>query len=406
MTPIEVRGKYNKAVVYAVSLDSAVIGQLTTLLNQDSISGSTIRIMPDTHAGAGCVIGTTMTITDKVIPNLVGVDIGCGMHLAKLKEQRIELPKLDSVIRKKIPSGFNIRESNHKYCNNTSIEKLKCSASIYYDRAYKSLGTLGGGNHFIEMNKDDEGNVYLVVHTGSRYLGKQVADYYQDKAWKNLQRGNRDKLVKETISRLTAEGRQLEINKAIQHIKDTTVSVPRELAYCDSELFDDYIHDMKLVQEYAHWNRKAIVDTICKEMKLHIDYELETIHNYIDTENMILRKGAVSANLGEHLLIPINMRDGSLMCVGKGNKEWNCSAPHGAGRLMSRSEARSTLSMQKYREDMKKAGIYSTSICRETIDECADAYKPMEDILECITETVEVEKIIKPIYNYKESTAE
>lgn len=314
------------------------------------------------------------------------------MLSVKLKEHCVELPKLDSVIRKEIPSGFDIRESNHKYCDNVSIEKLSCSAGINLERAYKSLGTLGGGNHFIELDKDGEGNVYLVVHTGSRNLGKQVAEYYQDKAWKKLKSEDRGKIIKENIAQLTSEGRQTEINETIEKIKSSSELVTHELAYCKEGLFDDYIHDMKIAQEYACWNRKAIVDTICKAMKLHVEEKFETIHNYIDTEDMILRKGAVSAKLGERLLIPMNMRDGSLICIGKGNPDWNYSAPHGAGRLMSRSQAKQTLSMTKYREDMKKAGIYTTSVCKSTLDECADAYKSMSEIVECIKDTATIEK--------------
>lgn len=396
---IELKGKYNTAKVFTDNIESSAIGQITALLNQKSIEGNTVRIMPDVHSGAGCVIGTTMTIKDKVIPNLVGVDIGCGMSCAKLDSKRIELPKLDSVIHKEIPAGFSIRSKEHKYCENIEIEKLRCSKKVNLDRAYKSLGTLGGGNHFIELNTDKNGDVYLVVHTGSRNLGKQVAEYYQEEAWKRLKTGNREQLIKEKIEELTREGKQTEIENAIKEIRSTVEVVPRELAYCEGDLFDDYIHDMKIVQEFAWWNRAAIVDTITKAMKVKIDEEFQTIHNYIDTKNMILRKGSVSAQARKKLLIPMNMRDGSLICLGKGNPDWNYSAPHGAGRLMSRSEAKQRVGMKEFKESMQ--GIYTTCINKSTIDESPMAYKPMEEIINNIGDTVEILEVIKPIYNFK-----
>ena len=400
---IELRGKHNSCKVYTDNVDSATIGQLTALLNQKSIEGSTIRIMPDTHAGKGCVIGTTMTLTNKVIPNLVGVDIGCGMSCVKLNTKRLELPKLDSVIHKQVPAGFNIRERSgrHKYWKEIDLEELHCAKHVDIDRAYNSIGTLGGGNHFVEVNTDSDGNLYLVVHTGSRNLGKQVAEYYQEEAWKRLKDGNRGELVKQKIAELTAQGRQSEIENAIKEIKNTVEVVPHELAYCEGDLFDSYIHDMKIVQEFAYWNRAAIVDTITKAMKVKIDEEFQTIHNYIDTENMILRKGAVSAQAGEKLIIPINMRDGSLICIGKGNKDWNESAPHGAGRLLSRSQAKQSLTVSEFKKTMKEAGIYTTSVGQDTLDEAPMAYKPMQEIIDNIQDTVDIIEIIKPIYNFK-----
>lgn len=375
----ELEGKYNDCKVFTDNVDETCIGQLITLLNQESIQDSIIRIMPDAHAGAGCVIGTTMTITDKVIPNLVGVDIGCGMYTVKLKEKRIELPKLDSIIRKRIPSGGNIhvRSGQHKYAKNIDIEQLLClgknNCKVSEAIAVCSVGTLGGGNHFIEIDKDEDSNLYLVVHTGSRRLGKAVAEYYQKRAF-------------EELSKL--------------------LSIPYELAYCVGTLYDDYIHDMKIVQEYAYWNRKAIADTIIKEMKLHTVEEFETIHNYIDMEHMILRKGAVSARKEEKILIPMNMRDGSLLCMGKGNEDWNYSAPHGAGRLMSRSQAKENITLSAFKKTMKEADIYSTSVTRDTIDESPFAYKPMEEIVENIKDTVEIINVIRPIYNFKASVKE
>ena len=398
---LELRGKYNNCKVFTDNVDNATIGQLIALMNQSSVAGSQIRIMPDTHAGKGCVIGTTMTIGNKVIPNLVGVDIGCGMAVAELKETRIDLPKLDSVIRKKVPSGFSIRDKAHKFLRNVDLEELYCYKNINVDRAEKSLGTLGGGNHFIEVDISESGQLYLVVHTGSRNLGKQVAEYYQDLAWKSLKNGNKGELIKAKIDELKAAGRQSEIEAEIAKIQSTTESVPKELAYCEGELFDKYIHDMKITQEYAYWNREAILDTIVDEMHLHVVEQWQTIHNYIDTENMILRKGSVSAQAGEKLIIPMNMRDGSLICIGKGNTDWNYSAPHGAGRLMSRSEAKQSISMSEFKKTMSDAGIYSTSVNKSTIDESPMAYKPMQEIIDNIGDTVEIVNIIKPIYNFK-----
>lgn len=398
---LELRGKYNNCKVFTDNVDNATIGQLIALMNQSSVAGSQIRIMPDTHAGKGCVIGTTMTIGNKVIPNLVGVDIGCGMAVAELKETRIDLPKLDSVIRKKVPSGFSIRDKAHKFLRNVDLEELYCYKNINVDRAEKSLGTLGGGNHFIEVDISESGQLYLVVHTGSRNLGKQVAEYYQDLAWKSLKNGNKGDLIKAKIDELKAAGRQSEIEAEIAKIQSTVESVPKELAYCEGELFDKYIHDMKITQEYAYWNREAILDTIVDEMHLHVVEQWQTIHNYIDTENMILRKGSVSAQAGEKLIIPMNMRDGSLICIGKGNPDWNYSAPHGAGRLMSRSEAKQSISMSEFKKTMSDAGIYSTSVNKSTIDESPMAYKPMQEIIDNIGDTVEIVNIIKPVYNFK-----
>lgn len=398
---IELKGKYNTCKVFTDNVDNATIGQLIALMNQSSVAGSQIRIMPDTHAGKGCVIGTTMTISNKVIPNLVGVDIGCGMAVAELKETRIDLPKLDSVIRKKVPSGFSIRDKAHKFLRNVDLEELYCYKNINVDRAEKSLGTLGGGNHFIEVDISESGQLYLVVHTGSRNLGKQVAEYYQDLAWKSLKNGNKGELIKAKIDELKAAGRQSEIEAEIAKIQSTIESVPKELAYCEGELFDKYIHDMKITQEYAYWNREAILDTIVDEMYLHVVDQWQTIHNYIDTENMILRKGSVSAQAGEKLIIPMNMRDGSLICIGKGNPDWNFSAPHGAGRLMSRSEAKQSISMSEFKKTMSDAGIYSTSVNKSTIDESPMAYKPMQEIIDNIGDTVEIVNIIKPVYNFK-----
>ncbi len=369
---IELKGKYNEAKIFTDTVDEASISQVMLLLNQEFVKESRIRLMPDIHAGMGCTIGTTMTIGDKIVPNLVGVDIGCGMETIRIKESHIELQKLDKLIYEKIPSGFQVREKTHRYFEKINLKDLYRYKHINPARAEKSLGTLGGGNHFIEADRDDEGNIYLVVHSGSRHLGLEVANVYQEAGYREL--NGTDKNVKRT-------------------------NIPRQLAYVSFELFDQYIHDMKIVQKYAALNRQAMVDEIIKGMKLHVLEQFTTIHNYIDTEAMILRKGAVSARKGERILIPINMRDGSLICIGKGNEDWNQSAPHGAGRLMSRSEAKESFTVSEFKKQM--AGIYTTSVNKDTLDECPMAYKGMEDIVENIRDTADVQRVIKPIYNFK-----
>ena len=396
---IELKGKYNEAKVFTDVIDESSISQIILLLNQEFISGSKIRLMPDVHAGAGCTVGTTMTITDKVVPNLVGVDIGCGMETIKIKEKHIELQQLDKLIYEKIPSGFHIREKPHHYLDNIYLEKLYCYDYINPIRAEKSLGTLGGGNHFIEANKDKEGNIYIVIHSGSRHLGLEVANYYQQEGYKALN-GCSKTDIDAMIITLKAQGRQKEIQKTIKALKNTKISsIPKQLAYVTGNLFLQYIHDMQIIQEYAEWNRKAMMYEIVKGMKLHVIEQFTTIHNYIDTESMILRKGAVSAKKGEKLLIPINMRDGSLICIGKGNDDWNQSAPHGAGRLMSRSAAKKSFTVSEFQKQMND--VYTTSVNKDTLDECPMAYKNMEDIVNNIGDTVEILEVIKPIYNFK-----
>lgn len=396
---IELKGKYNEAKIFTDVVDEASISQVLLLLNQEFTAGSKIRLMPDIHAGAGCTIGTTMTITDKIVPNLVGVDIGCGMETVKIKESHIELQKLDKLIYEKIPSGFNVREKTHRYFDEVNLEDLFCYRSIDPGRAEKSLGSLGGGNHFIEANKDEEGNIYIVVHSGSRHLGLEVANYYQEEGCKRLN-GTSKKDIDGLIADLKAQGKEREIQKSITALKNTKrTNIPRQLAYVSEELFEQYIHDMKIVQRYAELNRQAMMDEIIKGMKVHVTEQFTTIHNYIDTEAMILRKGAVSARKGEKLLIPINMRDGSLICVGKGNDDWNQSAPHGAGRLMSRSAAKESFTVSEFKNQM--SGIYTTSVNKDTLDECPMAYKGMDDIVNNIGDTVTIVQIIKPIYNFK-----
>lgn len=396
---IELKGKYNKAKIFTDIVDDASIEQVQLLLNQEFVSGSRIRLMPDIHAGAGCTIGTTMTITDKIVPNLVGVDIGCGMEVIRLEEKALDLEKLDKLIYDKIPSGFNIREVTHQYFEKCRIQDLRCADKVNLYRAEKSLGTLGGGNHFIEGNKDDKGNIYIVVHSGSRHLGLETAEYYQNQAYRVLN-GTSVEDQRRLIRDLKEQGREKEIQSALLQLKERTgTNIPRQLAYVSGDLFESYIHDMKIVQEFAVYNRRAMIEEIVKGMELHIAEEFTTIHNYIDTENRILRKGAVSAEKGERLLIPINMRDGSLICTGKGNEDWNRSAPHGAGRLMSRTKAVKTFTVPEFEKQME--GIYTTSVNQNTLDECPMAYKSMEDIINNIGDTVKIETIIKPIYNFK-----
>ena len=397
----ELTGKYGSAKIFTDLVEEKALAQISKLLDQEFIKDSKIRIMPDVHAGAGCTIGTTMTITDKVCPNLVGVDIGCGMHVVNLGKVKFDLVKLDKFIRDHIPSGFNIRTEPHSYIGLTWLNNLRCCDHIDMNRARLSLGTLGGGNHFIELDKDDDDNVYLVVHSGSRHLGLEVAGYYQKLAEDQVCCKDKES-IENLIAMLKSEGRHREIQMAIERRKRLISDIPKELSYISGTLFDDYINDMQIIQRYAAMNRCAMIDDIITYMEIEDDQvldEFETVHNYIDTVNMILRKGAVSAKAGELLLIPINMRDGSLICVGKGNPDWNYSAPHGAGRLMSRAEARKTFSVEAFKDSMD--GIYTTSISAETLDECPMAYKPIESIIDNIGDTVEIEKIIRPIYNFK-----
>lgn len=395
---IELRGKYAEAKVFTDVVDNESISQVIDLLNQPYIVGSRVRMMPDIHAGAGCTIGTTMTINDKVCPNLVGVDIGCGMETIRISESHFDPKKLDMVIRKGIPSGFSIRDNEHQLADRARLEELYCVKHIDITRAKKSIGTLGGGNHFIEADKDDVGNIYVVVHSGSRHLGLEIANYYQEAAYKVLTSYDPAE-IEAMISSLKAAGRQREIEAALKNMKSKATKIPKPLAYVEGELFEQYIHDMKIAQHYAYLNRRAMIDVIVQGMKFHVIEQFATIHNYIDVDNMILRKGAVSAQLGEKLLIPINMRDGSLICTGKGNEDWNYSAPHGAGRLMSRSKAKEIFTVSEFKKQMD--GIYTTSVGQSTLDECPMAYKNIGDIVDNITPTVSIDSIIKPIYNYK-----
>lgn len=396
-----VKGKYNEAIIFTDVVEETAIDQIQILCNQAFVAGSKIRIMPDVHTGAGATIGTTMTIKDKIVPNLVGVDIGCGMETLKIKNKHIELQKLDKLIYEKIPAGFNIRENPHHYMEDIDLTALRClkNAKINLNRAERSLGTLGGGNHFIEVNKDSHNALYITIHSGSRHLGLEVAKYYQEMAYHALNQ-NAPEDIEALIVEYKKTGRTIEIQRAIEDLKAANTSnVPKALAYVEGQWMVDYLHDMKIVQEYAALNRKAMMCELVKGMKLKEIESFTTIHNYLDTDHMILRKGAVSAQINEQLLIPINMRDGSLICRGKGNPDWNYSAPHGAGRLMSRNTAKNTFTLSDYKKEM--AQVYTTSVNRETLDECPMAYKTMDDIVKNIGDTVEIVEIIKPIYNFK-----
>ena len=400
----EIKGKFGAAKVFAEIAEESAVAQITALCNQPVSEGAKIRIMPDVHTGAGCTIGTTMTVTDKAIPNLVGVDIGCGMETVRLKEKHIELQKLDKLIYKTIPSGFDVRETPHRFAGQFDRSALFCTGQIHVPRAMQSIGSLGGGNHFIEADQGEDGSIYLVIHSGSRHLGVEVARYYQEEAYRQLNEASEDE-KQALIAALRAEGKEKQIQKALKALAaERRTDVPKHLAYTAGELFTRYIHDMKLTQQFAALNRRAMMDELIRGMGLHIAEQFTTIHNYIDTEHMILRKGAVSARLGEKLLIPMNMRDGSLICIGKGNDDWNQSAPHGAGRLMSRSEAKSSFTVSEFKKQM--TGIFTTTVGSGTLDECPMAYKPMEAITGCIGDTVEILETIRPIYNFKAGAEE
>ena len=377
--------------IFAKTIEETALKQIRELGDFEAYADSKIRIMPDCHAGMGCTIGTTLEIKDKVTPNLVGVDIGCGMLTVQLKEENIDLEELDSVVNTFVPSGFNIHSKQQAEFDFGRL----IVESLNIDRAKKSIGTLGGGNHFIEVGKNSVGELFLVIHSGSRNIGGQVAKHYQNIAIANL--ASNSKELKDLIVKLKAEGRDKEIGKAIKSLSKPTVN--KDLAYLTGEDFDNYMHDMKVMQEYAVLNRRTMANIILSKMGLSEELSFETIHNYIDFDRMILRKGAVSAEKDEILLIPINMRDGSVVAKGKGNADWNYSAPHGAGRLMGRKQAHRNLDLETFKNQMKD--IYSTSVMAETLDEAPNAYKPISDILETIGDTAEIIDIIKPIYNFK-----
>ena len=398
---LDIRGKYNSAKVFTDVIEQEAIAQIMLLLNQEFTKDSKVRMMPDVHAGAGCTVGTTMTITDKVVPNLVGVDIGCGMLSIKLNDTNIDFAKLDAVIRKYVPSGHNIHEKPLVKQAKNSLSNLRCYNQIDEKRAIHSLGSLGGGNHFIEIDKDKDNNHYLIIHAGSRHLGLEVAKYYQRIAYDTCNHAGKDD-VANLIESYKKQGRQREIEQAIITLKNTKrTSIPKDLCYLTGSEMNDYLHDIIIIQDFATENRELIAKQIIEYMNFDVTETFCTIHNYIDVDSMILRKGSISAKLGEKVLIPMNMRDGSLICIGKGNDDWNQSAPHGAGRLMSRGAAKANINLDDYKESMKD--IWTTSVNEATIDESPMAYKPMDSIIENIADTVDIVDIIKPVYNFKAS---
>ncbi|MGF9875715.1 RtcB family protein [Bacillus tropicus] len=392
---LKLQGKYNEAKVFTNNVDETATGQIIDLCNQEFVKDSQIRIMPDTHAGAGCTIGTTMTIQDKIVPNLVGVDIGCGMEVVVIdkKKEEINFDYLDETIRKFVPSGFRIRDKEHRFSKMIDFDGVRAPFTL--QRAQKSIGTLGGGNHFVELNEDDKGNIYIVIHSGSRNLGKQIAEYYQNFAYEQLI--DVTSMKDDIIERLTEEGRAKEIQETLRGIQK--LKIRKELAYLEGQGFKDYMNDMNIAQKYAALNRKAMIDEIVTKMDWKITDQFTTIHNYIDIENMILRKGAISAQKDERVIIPINMRDGSIIAFGKGNPDWNFSGPHGAGRIMSRKKAKESLSLEEFQNTMTE--VWTTSVVESTIDEAPMVYKPMDEIIENTKETIDIKHIIKPLYNFK-----
>lgn len=396
---VTVQGTYNTAICYTPALEPGAYQQIQAVCNRPEFADCKIRIMPDVHAGKGCTIGTTMTLHDKVVPGMVGVDIGCGMETVRLKEHAVDFEKLDALIREQIPFGREVRTVPHQLSREIDLTQLRCADKMDLSRAEHSIGSLGGGNHFIEVDRAEDGTLYLVVHSGSRHLGTEVADFYQEEGRRSLWGGARHQ-IQQTIAELKAAGREQEIQKTVKALKkEHKLDIPRELTYVEGVLFADYMHDMKLVQRFAMLNRKAMAEVILEGMGLHAEETFTTIHNYIDTDAMILRKGSVSAKQGEKLLIPINMRDGSLICIGKGNTDWNCSAPHGAGRLMSRRQAFSNLSMEEFQKEME--GIFTTCVVPDTLDESPMAYKSMEEIVAQIEPTAEIIERVRPVYNFK-----
>ncbi len=361
------KGKYNTAKVFVDELDPNAKTQIEGMLNEVISENTKIRIMPDVHVGKGSVIGTTMRIQDKVVPNLVGVDIGCGLIVMRLKDRVIDFKTLDQIIKRHIPSGFNIRRSTHQNVNKVDLDDLICKNHVDLERARLSIGTLGGGNHFIEVNEDENYEKYLVIHSGSRNLGKQVAEHYQ--------------------------------NLAIKYAKEHKIDIPRDLAYLENQLMKDYLHDMNIIQKYAYTNRETMAEIIVKHMRFEVLETFQTIHNYIDLEHKILRKGAVSAQKDERFIIPFNMADGSVILKGLGNPDWNFSAPHGAGRVMSRAQARRHLKLKDYQT--RVGNVFTTSVSHHTIDEAPQVYKNPKDILKQVKDTAIVEKHLKAIYNFK-----
>ena len=397
--------------IFTNNIEQEAVDQINLLLDQPAFADSKVRIMPDVHAGKGCVIGFTGDLGDKVIPNIVGVDIGCGMLCVELGQVDIDLEELDKIIRECVPSGFEVHDSRKVKFD--ELQELKCYRDLKdTKRLERSIGTLGGGNHFIEIDVDKYNNNYLVIHTGSRNLGKQVAEYYQELANQlcNYNIAEYKEKQRELIATYKEQGRKQEIQSALEELKKeyqvNSNKIPKDLAYLEGTYRDDYLHDMKICQEFAVANRREIANAIIENLMGYIysinDFSyFETIHNYISFDDNIVRKGAISAKKGERVLIPMNMRDGCIIGIGKGNDDWNQSAPHGAGRIMSRMKAKEILNMDEYRDSMKD--IYTTSVSEDTLDEAPFVYKPMQEIIDCIGDTVDIVDIIKPIYNFKAS---
>ena len=396
---LEIKGKVNTAICYAKVIEEGAIEQIRRMCDYPMTEGSRIRIMPDVHAGAGCTIGTTMTILDKAVPNVVGVDIGCGMFTVRLAEAEIDMERLDEAAHF-IPSGKDVWEGRQEHFD---LTELRCYRELKdAKRLARSLGTLGGGNHFIEVDVAADGTKYLVIHSGSRNLGKQVAELYQRLAI-DLNKGKEKYLAKRDalIAEYKATGRKTEIQKALKelHWSSHEATIPEDLCFVYGKYLEDYLRDVEICQRFARRNREKMAEILLARSGLTAVDAFHTIHNYIDTQEMILRKGAIAAHAGEKVLIPINMRDGSVLAVGKGNPEWNYSAPHGAGRIMSRTEAKTTLDLEEYRREM--SGVYTTSVNEHTIDEAPMAYKSLEDIIDVIRDAVDVIEVLKPIYNFK-----
>lgn len=402
----EIKGKIATAVCFARVVEDEAVEQIRRMCDYELTQGSRVRIMPDVHAGKGCTIGTTMTVVDKVCPNIVGVDIGCGMYTLKLADKELDFPRIDEAVHF-IPSGMNTWEGRIERFDLTA---LRCFRELKNTkRLERSLGTLGGGNHFIEIEKASDGTCYLVVHSGSRNLGKQVAEIYQQLAV-DLHMGKEAffKQREEIIRTFKEQGRRSEIQKALKQLKKSfetqVLPVPEDLCWLYGSYLEDYLHDMEICQRFACRSREIMAETILQRTGMTASEAFHTIHNYIDTKEMIIRKGAISAHKGEKVLIPINMRDGSVLAVGKGNPEWNYSAPHGAGRIMSRSRAFKNLDMAAYQAAM--AGVYSSCVNEQTLDEAPMAYKSLEDIIDVIRDSVDIIDIMKPVYNFKASDDE
>ena len=396
---IEIKGKVNTAICFAKVIEDVAIDQIQRMCDYPFTENSRIRIMPDVHAGKGCTIGTTMTVIDKAVPNVVGVDIGCGMYTVNLGNSEIDMEQMDAAAHF-IPSGTDVWEGRKELFN---LLDLRCYRELKdVKRLERSLGTLGGGNHFIEIDQALDGTKYLVIHSGSRNLGKQVAEHYQQLAI-DLNQGKEDYFTKRDalIAEYKAAGRRNEIQAALKelHWKAREATIPEDLCYLYGKYLEDYLHDVEICQKFACRSRELMAEIILGRLSLTALDAFHTIHNYIDTGEMILRKGAIAAHDGERVLIPINMRDGSVLAVGRGNPEWNYSAPHGAGRILSRTEAKETLDLEEYRREM--ATVYTTSVNEKTLDEAPMAYKSLSDIIDVISESVDIIEVLKPIYNYK-----